>query len=202
MKGDIVRSDAKGSLLECSICGKERWYSPSRLKRLKGPHCLEHSVRNNHQHISLEQAFWAQVQKTDGCWLWVGYINPKGYGNITRKHIRVHRLSWELANGPIPEGLNVLHQCDNPICVRLSHLFLGTQNDNVQDMVAKGRNHSGITLGEAHPSHKLTENQVLEIRATLYAGGNVIALAKQYGVTRNHIYEIKWGRAWKHLLGG
>lgn len=153
--------------------------------------------------VKIEQLFWAGVKKTDGCWLWTGYINPKGYGEFTRRHIRVHRFSWELANGPIPEGLNVLHHCDNPPCVRPDHLFLGTQNDNVQDMVTKGRNRPGRLLGEAATNHKLTNGDVINIRVLLKSGAkSVISLAKEFGVNRCTIYSIKNGRTWKHLLGG
>lgn len=147
--------------------------------------------------IPLEDWFWSKVQKTDGCWLWTGYITLKGYGEMTRKHIRVHRFSWELVNGKIPGGLNVLHKCDNTICVRPDHLFLGTHADNVHDMMKKGRSKPGKTFGEENPRHKLTLQQVKEIKEALDKGANVISLAKQYGVHRNHIYGIKKGRVWK-----
>ena len=81
------------------------------------------------------------VDKSSGCWLWLLSTLPHGYGSIKveGKTKRVHRVYWEELNGPIPEGYGVCHTCDNPPCVRLDHLFLGTQYDNLQDMKQKGR---------------------------------------------------------------
>ena len=95
--------------------------------------------------IPVEDRFWSKVRKADGdgCWEWMGARVKTGYGQIgrsrTRQLIATHRLSWELYRGAIPSGLCVCHRCDNPRCVRPDHLFLGTQADNIHDMVAKGR---------------------------------------------------------------
>jgi hypothetical protein len=111
--------------------------------------------------------FWAAVDKTDTCWLWTGCTIGNGYGRISRngESVRAHRAAWELRCGPIPDGLQVLHTCDNPACVRnddagwyevngvrhprLGHLWLGTDADNKADMIAKGRN----AQGERHGMH-------------------------------------------------
>lgn len=85
--------------------------------------------------------FWSKVQMGPSCWVWEGARNRGGYGTFRRGSvvIKAHRAAWEFCYGPIPEGLCVLHKCDNPPCVRPDHLFLGTVADNAQDRVAKGR---------------------------------------------------------------
>lgn len=92
----------------------------------------------------LAERFWEKVRKSDGCWEWTGSRNAAGYGKLSEgaagsPRLRAHRVSWELANGPVPAGLWVLHRCDNPPCVRPDHLWLGTRLDNMQDCARKGR---------------------------------------------------------------
>jgi hypothetical protein len=94
------------------------------------------------------ERFWLRVNKNgDDCWTWTGFKNELGYGlfSLDHKHVKAHRVSWMVANGKIPDGLCVLHSCDNPICVNPSHLFLGTMKDNTQDMLAKGRQSNQYT---------------------------------------------------------
>src|SRR5690606_18431715 len=92
---------------------------------------------------SLEERFWSKVTKGESCWEWGGYVDKQsGYGKLAMRPgppTGAHRVSWQLHNGPIPEGMWVLHSCDNPKCVRPDHLFLGTPLDNSRDMVSKGR---------------------------------------------------------------
>lgn len=86
--------------------------------------------------------FDTKVLRTDGCWLWTAGKSGNGYGAFKLKdgsQVPAHRMAWELARGPIPDGLYVLHRCDNRQCVRPEHLFLGSARDNALDMMAKGR---------------------------------------------------------------
>jgi hypothetical protein len=114
-------------------------------------------------------AFWRKVKKDandKGCWEWQGYRHPQGrYGYLKvagNKTAKAHRYSWELHNGPIPEGADVLHTCDNPPCIRPSHLFLGDDMTNAADRSAKGR--SARNMGTKNGRAKLTEDDVRYIR--------------------------------------
>jgi hypothetical protein len=93
---------------------------------------------------SVTDRFWKKVQKTDSCWVWIGGLSHSyGWMGINSRHVLAHRISWELHNGPIPDGLYVCHHCDNPPCVRPDHLFLGTHDDNMNDKISKGRQGHG-----------------------------------------------------------
>lgn len=151
--------------------------------------------------------FWAQVDKNGpgGCWLWTGWTLNSGYGEImiNAKKITVHRLSYKLANGPIPNGMFVCHKCDVPLCVNPEHLFLGDNKANRQDAVSKRRHPFGENIHWA----KLTEEKVLEIRAQYRKGkrghphykDNSEELAVKYGVKPSTIKHVGARRSWKHL---
>jgi hypothetical protein len=116
------------------------------------------------------------------CWPWLGPLNTDGYGdmNIARASTRqAHRFAYLTFVGPIAEGLVVCHHCDNPRCVRPSHLFLGTQGDNIADKVSKGRQARGSRNGAS----KLTDEQYAEIEHRAAAGEPQNALAAEFGVT-------------------
>lgn len=142
---------------------------------------------------------WDRIIKggEDECWEWQGYL-VNGYGRmkIHQQHCPVHRLVYELTSGAIPVGLYVLHHCDNRKCCNPKHLFLGTYKDNSNDKVSKGRQWRPI--GEKHPQHILTWNQVSEIRK-LYSTGDYtqLELATQFKVCRVNISQIILNKVWR-----
>ena len=143
--------------------------------------------------------FWSKVKKTDSCWLWQGSADRRGYGSVRIDHVtqKAHRVSWSLAHGFIPPDLCVLHRCDTPACVNPDHLFLGTRADNSADMIAKGRARHRSPNGEQNGASKLTAPDVVAIRASTISSR---ALAKQFGVSKVTIQNIRHGRTWK-LVG-
>ncbi len=142
--------------------------------------------------LSYTQRFWAKVQTGPDCWVWTASTGPKGYGQFQvgrggdkSKMARAHRVAWELAYGAIPVGMCVLHKCDNRLCVRPEHLWLGSQGQNMADMDAKGR--------RAHRGKYLSDEQVARIRARRDSSTQE-QLAKEYGVTQSCISKIMNGR--------
>lgn len=91
--------------------------------------------------LTVEEQFWARIEKQDGCWEWTGNADGQGYARFKVDRVTHfgHRYSYELHHGPIPEGLVVRHKCDNPPCVNPDHLEIGTHQDNMNDMIARGR---------------------------------------------------------------
>ena len=161
--------------------------------------CAQRSRWKDH-----EKRFWSFVKKTRGCWMWVGSTagTVMVYGRFRRSGERIlaHRYSWELHNEPVPEGLLVLHTCDNTLCVRPDHLFLGTHKDNSQDMLKKGR--ANKARGERHGNSKLTEKKVRRIKEK-YRRGDVTQakLAEEFGVGEMQVSRIISGKRWAHLQG-
>ena len=131
------------------------------------------------------------IERTPKCWLWIGKSHGKHYPRV-RNGESMHRIAWELTRGPIPDGMCVLHRCDNMRCVRPSHLFLGTHADNVRDMVSKGRN----VRGRYQWAAKLTEAKVRKIRKLLAGGYTQKSIADTFGVTSAAIYMVKTKRNW------
>ena len=138
--------------------------------------------------------FWASyILNSRGCWIWQKYKNKDGYGKVTfmAKTRQAHRLAWELRNGEIPGGLNVLHSCDTPACINPDHLFLGTTLDNVRDKQKKGRSPRGDLTRAA----KLTWPQVNRIRRTV--GLSQSTMANKYGVCQATISNIRLDKTWR-----
>ena len=163
----------------------------------------EYIGQNQYSGLSTEDRFWQKVDIKDGdeCWEWLGSVHHQwGYGgfNINGKCTASHRFSWEWHYGKVPIEMCVCHHCDNPKCVRPDHLFLGTNQDNTNDMVNKGR--SANSVGENNSNSKLTEIQVIEIRK-LYDlkkrnGGKI---ARKYGIVKETVYDIVHRKRWKHI---
>jgi len=154
----------------------------------------------------VQERFWAKVAKSDGCWEWTGSRARRGYGKVRIGGVlhSSHRLSYEWSVGPIPDGMHVLHHCDNPPCVRPDHLWIGTRTDNQGDMVAKGRQFSpfrGQTqIGELNRAAKITEDDVRAIRKLVADGVKQSVVAKLYGLSRPHIHYIVRRKSWAHVL--
>lgn len=147
-----------------------------------------------------QDRFWAKVDKTHGCWNWTASTREGGYGRFgigAHGGILAHRYSYILHNGEIPDGLCVLHHCDNPSCVRPDHLFLGTKADNARDKVSKGR--QSHPRGELNPKSKLSEAAVRVIKKLL---GRIpqLELAQSFNVSQQTINNIAKGRRWSHLI--
>ena len=145
--------------------------------------------------------FWAKVDRrlSSGCFLWTAALNNMGYGlfRAAGKLQLAHRVSYEIANGPIPTGLLVCHSCDVPNCVNPDHLWVGTHKDNAADMVAKGRGKDN--LGSQNGNSKLTELDVVAIRERLAVREPHSSIARYYGVLVTAISDISTGRNWSHI---
>jgi hypothetical protein len=153
------------------------------------------------------ERFESKFQKSKGCWEWLGALSPKGYGTIIHngKEIKAHRASYALYSGDIPNGLWVLHTCDNRKCVNPDHLYLGTIKENVRDAVIRNRFSKGddhvfrkpISEGGKRPVTKLNDSQVFEI---LTSTKQSKLLAEELRVSPSTICDIKKRRTWTHIL--
>ena len=152
---------------------------------------------------TFEERFWSKVKKSDPdkCWEWTATFDKRsGYGKIsTTKHrnMAAHRASYEIHNSSIDNTLCVLHKCDNPTCVNPDHLFLGTKQDNNLDKLSKGR--AAGPKGTNNKSAKLTEADILVIRAMIDNKISDVAIAKQFNVYSTTIRMIRLRKTWNHI---
>lgn len=142
-----------------------------------------------------------------GCWIFMGAINEAGYGIVGtggrgQPNDRAHRITYRHYCGPIPDGMFVCHACDTPACCNPYHLFLGTNQDNVNDMIRKGRNskppRNPHVVGSVHPGAKLHESDIPEIRKLYSEGCTQKQIADKYGVVHQTISKILLGKRFKH----
>jgi hypothetical protein len=143
---------------------------------------------------------FVECEPNSGCWLWVGTRDPGNYGVSCHNYklYKAHRLFWTFRNGPIPEKMHVLHKCDTPPCVNPDHLWLGTHQDNITDMMLKGR--QGVNRGTKNGNAKLTEADVQQIRERYAQGGiRQVDLGKQFNVTQVIVSEIVLRKIWRHV---
>jgi len=197
-----------GGFMKCSVDGCDV------LVRVKSLGlCYKHYVRfkthgvveqKKYAHGSLEERFWRFVDKKEEskCWEWLGQRLSNGYGRISlgAKSLGsegAHRVSWKLFNkADIPEGMFVMHKCDNPSCVNPHHLSIGTPKENTQDMIAKGRKRTVSPKGEGNGKSLLNEEQVRLIRSSTLSHA---AIARELGVSPNCVRGVRIGRTWTHI---
>jgi hypothetical protein len=195
---------------DCEYCGRTfdlGWKAEVRGQRFCSKKC---GARGR---LTLEDRLWRQVKRGDGCWLWTGALNDAGYGRIRlgKTRTRAHRVAWIVTYGPIPDGLFVCHKCDQPLCCRPDHLWLGSHADNMADCYAKGRQATGmrsgnwthperLPRGEAHKNSTLTDADVRAIRARYIPRVvSMSMLGREFNVTAGTIHGIVHRKTWTHL---
>lgn len=187
----------------CVECGNEFERKPSCVDRdwVKQKFCSHH-CHGLSRVKSVTVTFWQNVRKTEDCWLWIGYgagRPPYRYGTIRsilfpRGEQKAHRFSYELAHGPIPEGMSVCHRCDNPLCVNPDHLFLGSHSDNMRDMAAKRR---GTLLLTAEQEDRVIAMYLGGLRQKDIAlefdtnQGSISCILKRRGAVRTKVVKMR-----------
>ncbi len=193
----------------CCKCGQKRQVIGSNMKRggSLSCGCMDFS-------IPLEKRFFAKIDKEGpipsccpelgACWLWKGGKNKKGYGGVGTvdgKKMATHRVAYILAFGEVPEGLHVLHHCDNPTCVNPGHLFLGTNLDNTLDRIKKGRTtalpYERRLRGEKCSWSKMTGELAASIRQRVADGERQSSVAGSLGLSRSLICNVVNMKAWR-----
>lgn len=183
---------------ECQFCGKQflKPYSESIWAKIK--FCSQECASADRT-ISPEQRFFRHVSapNENGCRLWLGALSDGRYGTFWAGHdagfVKAHIFAWELHHGfRVPDGKNVLHQCDVPPCVEHGHLFTGSQQENIDDMRRKGRGQKGAT----HYNAKLSVKDVIEIRRSREAG---VRIAERFGISQSSVSHIRHNKGWRSI---
>jgi hypothetical protein len=191
---DVPEFTTNNSGRLCRACSKPLGHALAGKK-----YCSADCYQTDRQSLPLKARLERRLDKTGACWEWLGYRDADGYGSITfnKQPLRTHRVAYELANGPIPKGLQVCHTCDNPPCCNPAHLFLGDSLVNAKDRDSKGR--GNVRRGVTHPCARLTEEQVRLIRALRAEGAPYKRLADTFGVTYRAVWNIANHVTWTHV---
>lgn len=153
-------------------------------------------MREAGRYVAMDEKkrFMSKTQRRGGCWIWTDAPDKDGYGKFqlaSGPTERAHRTAWRLFHGEIPPKMHCLHTCDTPACVNPKHLWLGTQADNIADMIAKGR--------RARPNSAINEATASKIKARLRAGERPTQIARAMRLTRTIVFSIKYGKTWRDV---
>jgi hypothetical protein len=148
----------------------------------------------------IEIRLWRKIKIAgeDECWEWQAYKTKQGYGvvGLKSKTALAHRVAFELKNGPVKDGMCVMHICDNPSCCNPKHLKAGTIAENNADRHSKNRSRGASHKGTKNPSARLKEEQVVQV---YNASGTLQSIADRFGIKMQTVHDIKRGRIWSWL---
>jgi hypothetical protein len=190
------------SVETCDRASRARGLCDAHYRRVhRGQLPAEIPIRRVTQGMTVAErlVFYTDRRGKHDCWPWRCGRDKDGYGaiSVNGHHRRAHVIAWELASGQVcPKGMCVMHSCDNPPCVNPAHLRLGTNGENVADMVAKGR--AFRQRGSKHGNSKLTEEQVKWIRRLYKRGSTTREIAEIFSVTQSNIWYIVLRKTWTH----
>jgi len=198
--GVLGYKHSKESIQKIIESNKRRVYSKETLEKMRlsqlgkkaSPETIKKVAKASRKPIKF-------VKDEKGCYICTSHATVVGYPVISRdkKRYRMGRYLYSLKYGPIPEGMFVCHTCDTPKCINIKHFFLGTAQDNSDDMINKGRYKP--TYGTINGQSTLTEKDIINIRSYTYYKGLHKELGKLYNVTQTHIWSIRSKRSWKHI---
>jgi hypothetical protein len=176
----------------CKQCGRSFTYNAIPSRKTGGLFCSGACQRKGRKQRQLQDSFNKRRGATtgNGCVLWNGAIRNNGYGCLGIHS--AHRLSYEFAVGPVPDGMHILHKCDNRLCINPEHLFPGTNSDNITDKLSKGRQAKGEMF-----NRKLTNDDVQSIRKAYRGGAAQKELARKFNVHQSHVSRIVQYKVWR-----